>query len=155
MIRVHESGGVSSIATLRVRESAGLSTIAYMRVREATGVSTVFTAGGGAGSFNVNALPTTPFGGAASPSAVSVTTEVVTVTATGGVAPYTFAWVDIDGFSGWSIAVVGDGQARFTRAATGPGDSETNNFKCEVTDAAGRKVDSPTIAATVVNYGRF
>lgn len=155
MIRVRESGGVSSIAAIRVRESASVSTIAKISVREAGGLSTVYEAGGGGGSFTVSAIPLSPFGAAAINVNTTVTTETVSVTATGGVAPYTFAFFAVETEGVWTISVVADGVARFSRANVAPDDTWLGTFRCTVTDAAGREVDTPDITATVANYGRF
>ncbi|MEW9855933.1 hypothetical protein [Novosphingobium sp. M1R2S20] len=152
MIRVREASGALPIGVVRARGTSGLQAIATIRVRETDGLKTVYT-DAGPGTFNVSAIPLAPNGAVASSFTSNVTTEVVTVTATGGVEPYTFAFRQTDSATGWSISVVGNGQARFTRSSVGQGQTWQADFKCEVTDAAGRKIDTPTIQATVTNYG--
>lgn len=154
MIRLRESGGVTAIGTVRLRESGGVSTIATIRLRESGGLAPVYYAAG-SGTFNVSANPLAPFGGAAYNAPSNVTTETVTVTASEGIAPYTYVWSLIAPDPAWTITVLAPGQAKFSREAVGPGESYAADFKCEVTDAAGRKVDTPAITATVFNYGNI
>lgn len=152
MSAVRDGSGASQIGAVHVREAGGTAEVAFVRVRDSSGLHVVYTIGD-EGDYSVVAIPLTPFGGAASAGDPAVTTELVTVTAEGGVSPYTFAFTQIDTGAGWTISVVGPGQARFTRGGVSPEDTYSATFKCTVTDAAGRKVDTPTITATVTNYG--
>lgn len=155
MISIRTTTGLKRIAAVRIRTSTGLKGVASVKIRTSTELREIYNQAPPGGAFEVNAIPLSPFGGAASNAAVTITTEVVSVTASGGVAPYTFAFRQTDAEPSWSISVVGDGQARFSRINVGPADSWTASFACEVTDGAGRKVDSQPITASVTNYGGF
>lgn len=153
MIHLRDSLGVYGIGSVRIRDASGVHAVAKISLRDAAGLSLVYQSGGGSGTFSVVTSPQAPFGGAAKSGSAVITTEVVTVTATGGVEPYTYEWAAAETDAAWTINVLGPGLARFTRIAVAAGDSWTADFTCSVTDSAGRKVDAPAISATVTNYG--
>lgn len=86
--------------------------------------------------------------GARSGPSQRIYTNPTTVTASGGKAPYSYAWGAVDG---WQITSPTSATTTFS-AVIGAGGDKSDIFTCTVSDARG---DSATISAvaTVFNYG--
>jgi hypothetical protein len=99
-----------------------------------------------------------PYGVGASPSAVyggylgssTVTTNAVTVTPTGGTAPYTYAWAYVSGDT-FTIDASTAATTTFTRTV-GSSTMYSAVYRCTVTDAAAA---TATIDVTVTAWGPF
>ncbi len=109
--------------------------------------------GGGGGAFDVPLDYYTVFGGVANGATVAVNTTPATVMPEGGTAPYTFSWAKTSGDASWSILSPTAATTQFRRTDVAPGDEETAEFECTVTDAASAVATSATCQATVTNYG--
>lgn len=154
-VKVRTAAGLKTVAALKVRTGAGLKSIVTGKVRASDGLKTFFSSGG-SGAFTVSALPLVAFGGASSGLAVTVMTEYVSVTVTGGTAPYSYAWDQVGATAEtWTIESIGSANTRFACSGVADGDSYIATFKCTVTDANGSTVDSANVEANVINYGSW
>lgn len=152
-MNVRDASGIDVIGAISVRDGSGLSAIGFGLIREASGLETFFSPAGGA--FTVD-VPPTVYGGAAFDTPISVTTENVTATVTGGRAPYTYLWERTDAALGdWSIISPNAATTAFRRAALDANESDTAEFACTVTDANGSSVVSADVLSYVENYGGF
>ncbi len=149
---------------IALRKAAGLVTQGAVYLRKASGlVEQEVYLRTAAGLKLIHSPSSTPFtvdisgdayGATASPYAQSVTTSNVTVTPTGGAAPYSYAWAEVSGpFADWSILSPSSASTAFRKGLVSPGDNEFATYACTVTDANGNSVVSDTITANVANYG--
>jgi hypothetical protein len=88
------------------------------------------------GQVVANASPSTEHASGFGPT--TVTTGVTTVTATGGVPPYTFAWVWQSGGVGITITSPSTASTAFS-AHINPGDTLSGQAQCTVTDSVGHQ----------------
>lgn len=109
--------------------------------------------GGSIGGLTVVASPINAVGSGNSPADIRVTTNLVTATASGGTAPYSYAWRQIDGVEVWGITAATSAASRFNVTVPGGG-VETATFECTVTDARGR-TGSVLVLATAYNFWGF
>lgn len=150
MMLLRDGGGIDEIGAIVVRDGSGLSNIGTGLIRDGDSLETFFAPGSGL------TLDVTPvaYGAAATNFATTVTTSTVTVTVTGGTAPYTFAWERTDDVLGdWSIASPTAQSTAFRKGLVSPGDNETAYFACTVTDANGNSATTIDVSAGVANYG--
>lgn len=149
-MNVRDASGIDAIGAIVAREASGLSAIGEALIRDASGLEAFFAPGG---SFTVD-VPPTVYGGAAFTSPIAVTTEPATASIVGGRAPFTFLWERTDAALGsWTIINPTAQSTAFRLIAVGPGESETAEFACTVTDANGGVVVSGDVLAYVENYG--
>ncbi len=149
MISVRTSAGVKQVAAVSVLTASGLKAIALASVRDGGGLQGFFNSGGGV--FDISATPLSVFGASAVNGSVPITTSPVTVTVTGGTGPFTYVWAPVGAGTGWSNSGTG-GVFRFTKTLD-VGGNDSESFICTVTDARGRVFVSPTVLASVLNYG--
>lgn len=109
--------------------------------------------GGIIGGLTVDASPTDAVGSGSSLADILVTTNLVTASASGGTAPYSYSWTQIDGVEVWGITAATSAASRFNVTVTAGG-VETATFECTVTDARGR-TGSVLVLATAYNFGGF
>jgi hypothetical protein len=82
-----------------------------------------------------------------------ITTTIATVSVTGGVAPYTYAWVLLSGDPfAWVINAPTSSATNFTCTNTG-GDFATATFQCTVTDATAATAVTNTLTANATAIG--
>lgn len=130
--------------------SNALVEVGQESIRDASGLSIYFAPGSG---MTVE-VPPDAYGAAANSGGVSVTTNAVTATVTGGTAPFTYLWSKVGGADpAWTIISPTSQTTAFRRYPVAPGDEETATFICTVTDASGTSEDSAAVAATVTNFG--
>ncbi|CAB4140029.1 hypothetical protein UFOVP407_4 [uncultured Caudovirales phage] len=100
-------------------------------------------------------IPDFVIGGGSSSGSISVQTDVVAVTVTGGQAPYSYSWARVGtGSPAWTITSPTGASTRFfTTVAAGT--IETATFRCTVTDALGTVVNTNDCDATVENFGGY
>lgn len=150
MITVREPSGVSEIGRIFVREAAGLAEIGEVYVREADGLKLVWSLG----SDMTLDYPPDAYGAGASNSEIAVTTFAITVTVTGGRAPYGYQWALVGGPDpSWIITAPNAKTTAFRRFEMAPGDNFNTTVTCTVTDASGQSVETNPIAVTVENFG--
>ena len=89
------------------------------------------------------------YGVSTAPGGGFVTTNSVTVTPSGGLAPYTYAWSLVSGAS--ATAQSPTFATTTFRANVGPSDSVVSTFACLVTDSLGQN-SAPTVFATFSNF---
>lgn len=154
MIRARTSTGVKAAASLRLRDGAGaLKTVASVRVRGASGLQLVYSSSAG-GAFDVAASPLVAFGGRTGTGALTITSEEVALSITGGAYPYSYAWSLVAAIDGtWTIESPSASKTRFVVSGVPLGDSYQATFKCTVTDARGLSSTSADVAVTCTNYG--
>lgn len=115
------------------------------------GVLTLIHSPGGALSLE---YPGEAYGAAASVVGVIVTTTSITVTVTGGRAPYTPLWTKVGGADpDWVITAPNQLTTAFRRYSVPPATTYTENFICTVTDSSGQSIATAEIPVTVTNYG--
>lgn len=149
-VRIRDgAGNARSVTGIKVRDAGGvLRTVQMARVRDGSGtLRTVFTA--------MSAAPSAPnvYGTAGSfgPGGVFVQSSPVTVTVSGGVAPFTYAWTRDSGSATINATLPAAATTRFS--ATVPYDSEVSaNFVCTVTDANGATATA-SVLATLTHVG--
>lgn len=150
-LAVHDAAAKSA-AGLHIH-SAGASKAAERAWIRTGGVTTQFyssLASGGADP-GVSVHPTFADGTVSSSSSRTVTSREVSVTVGGGVGPYTYAWSSVSGDPMTATDPSSDTTA-FT-ASVSPGAVLAAEWKCTVTDAAGKTADSPNVNVGLNNIG--
>lgn len=148
MIRVRTSSGLQAIASITVRATDGLKDIAKASFRDASALKRFFTA---SGTVAVAASPSFATGATAGFS--TVTTNSVTVTATGGNEPYVYAWTLLSDDGGsWGAVSPASATTVFACGDVLDGEQFTATFRCTVTDTFGA-TGTVDVAANVINYG--
>jgi hypothetical protein len=107
---------------------------------------------GSVGSLTVSASPPSANGGVAFGSATPITTNVVTASATGGSAPYSYAWAKESGDVGWTVNSPSSAATSFKAASVSPGAGTTATMRCTVTDARGA-TGTVDVSVAAYNYG--
>lgn len=139
-------GGVQQTIR-RVRGMADLRTFKRIRVMVGGVMQTVFQ------YLTAVATPDSVSGSTASGTTDPVTTAPTAAVVTGGVAPFTYAWSEVDSLGGpWTIDNPTASVTTFT-ATVAAFDSATATFQCQVTDASSNVVTTNTVSATAINYG--
>jgi len=146
MIRARDSAQ-RVLAGVKARNASNvLKTILDVKVRDASALRTVFTSFGGSAGLTVT--PELAYGYGYSKGSITISTNSVTVTVSGGVAPYTFAWTGASG--AWTIINPTSDTTAFRRSSVGAGTNDSRTFTCTVTDANGA-TSSITVDAYVEN----
>lgn len=155
MIRARTLSGVKAASALRVRDGgAVLKTVGNVRVRDASSTLRLVYSSASGGAFTVSASPLVCYGGRAGGATLSVTSEEVSVSITGGSGPYTYAWSLIAAVDGtWAVTAPNADKTNFVVSSVPSGDTYTATFKCTVTDARGLTADSATVQVNCTNYG--
>lgn len=109
-------------------------------------------ASGAMGDLVVSVSPLSATGSTFNPTDTDVTTNLVTVTASGGTAPYSISWAEVGGSGLWSITNPFGFATRFTAEGVSPSDAVSNAFTATVTDARGR-TGEVTVDAAAYNFG--
>lgn len=151
MITVRTPSGDKGAAALTLRTPSGDVGIARMTLRTPSGDELIFD-GTAASALTVTASPFSATGSGASAADIDITTSLVTVSATGGTEPYTYAWADLGGDGTWSIQFPAAASTRFTAQDVPGGALYTRTFECTATDARGR-TGSVIVGATAYNFG--
>lgn len=73
----------------------------------------------------------------------------VTVTVTGGLPPYTYAWTEVGGPSGVAATAPTSSTTRFSAYLTTSPDEVTAQFKCTVTDSLANTADTGDVNITL------
>ena len=117
------------------------------------------TAGGGGstpgpgGPLTVMVTPLVAYGSRASASAVTVSSENITLTITGGTGAYTIAWVPVSTPSGtWTITNPTGLVTKFARAGVAASTSYIGTLKANVSDGI-TSVTSSTVEVDLDNTG--
>ena len=155
MIRVQTSTGIKAATEVRVRDAgAALQIVGNVWLRDKANALKLVYSSTATGAFTVSASPLTAFGGRTGGAGLTITSEEVGVTITGGAAPYTYAWSLVSAASGtWAIQSATSDRTRFTCSGVPVGDSYIATFKCTVTDARGVSSVSADVEVTCTNYG--
>ncbi len=154
MITARNITTAKGIEAVTYRNAAGLAKgIATVKIRNASNVlKTVFSQGG---SLIID-VPPSVYGAQANNSTISVTTETITATVTGGAAPITYLWSAVNVYgNSWTIISPNSASTAFRANSVPSGDSRNAIFKCTATDSRGRVVVSIDINVTADNYGGF
>lgn len=157
MSGVHTATGTRTLAGMHVHTSGGTKSVGFGRVRTPTGTDVFFQslASGGGGATGttpgITVSPTDVVGTINSSASALVISRGALVTVTGGVAPYTYAWVHVSGDP--QTATAPTGASSSFSATLPPGGSADAVWKCTVTDAAGVAADSPQITVELANIG--
>lgn len=155
MISILTPAGSKNLILRGIRTPTGNKAIEIGSITTPTGDKNIWD--GSTGSLpgvTVSVEPPGSQGAMASPTMVTVNTDWVTASASGGSAPYSYAWAvqDDGGFAGWQI-VDEDAAATYFRAV-GVDAQETwqATMRCTVTDARGA-IGFADIIVIAQNYG--
>lgn len=151
MITVRTPDGDKGAAAVTVRTPDGDKGVASMTLRTPDGDKVIFSSAS-MGDLMVSVSPSSATGSTFSPSAPEITTNLVTVSVTGGTAPYNISWSEDIGGSGlWSATAQLSFSTRFVAEGVSAGDSAETSFTGTVTDARGR-TGSVTVPAAAYNF---
>jgi hypothetical protein len=102
----------------------------------------------------VNVEPPASQGAMASPALVTVNTEWVTASASGGSAPYSYVWTveDDGGFLGWQIVHPDEAATYFRAVGVDAAETWQATMRCTATDARGA-TGFADIQVIAQNYG--
>lgn len=153
MITVRTPTGDKGVAALTVRTPTGDKGAARMTLRTASGDKVIFDSAGMA-ALTVDAAPINAVGSGSSAADIDVTTNEVTATASGGTAPYTYAWTELGGSGSWAILSPSSATTRFRAYDVTDGGLVASNFECTATDSRGR-TGSVIVTAEAYNFGGF
>lgn len=143
---VRTSAGIVECTPL-IRAASGLVECGNAMFRTASGVVSI----GSVRALSATASPSDAYGATDAPGSPNVSTNAVTVTASGGRAPYTYSWAKTDGDT---IAASAPSSATTAFVGSVPrNDSRQATFECTVTDAAGHSATSNAVFAIITNYG--
>lgn len=118
-----------------------------------SGACAAATIAGSSTAFSVAASPPVVSAYGSSGAAANLTTSSTTVTPTGGVAPYTYAWTQVGTPPyTWVIGSAAAATTNFTCNSLGVGNSTSEDFLCTVTDAVGAK--STVVVPAYANNGQ-
>lgn len=158
-IAVHSGGVTRTVAAMHVRVGGTTRAVARAWLRDNGALKQFFASmdsqsGGSTNSpSGITVSPTGATGFANSAGTTMARSNTVTVTVTGGVAPYTFAWTYV---SGDVVTCNAPTAAATTFSATlSASESRYAEWKCRVTDAAGVVADSATVPVTLQNIGEL
>ena len=151
MIGVQTPTGAKGVAAFGIRTADGNKAVARASILTADGSKDFFVEGGMAGSLILSIDPVSAVGSGASAGSTTVFTNSVTTTATGGTAPYSYAWARTSGSTSWSINSPSSASTRFS-ILVAPSAVEDGEFECTVTDARGR-TGTISINAAAFNFG--
>ena len=137
-IRLRDTGGtLRTLTRIRMRDAGGtLRTITRIRMRDQNNVLRTVYDPSGASTLTATANRDFVVG---SGTTAALTTDPVTVTATGGTAPYTYAWTELSHDHPTTAPAINSPTAAttdFTQTNIGPGESYSAQFRCTVTDSA-------------------
>lgn len=149
-IKVAVDGELKPIVRIQVMADGALKVVRRVMVYENDQWREVFTAYP-VGGFTATPSPNPVSGSRSINSVISVRTAPVTVTASGGAAPYSYAWSQ----TGGQTCSISDPSSPTTTFAMplGPESDEMAFFRCTVTDSLGSKVHVP-VTGHFVNHGK-
>lgn len=150
MITLRTSDGDKGVAAITLRTADGDKAVARVVLRTADGDKVAYSSAS-TDPLAVSVSPFSAIGSGGSSSAVIVTTNEMTVSASGGVEPYIFSWAKTTGEASWVITSALAASTRFS-VSVESGTTETATFTCTVTDARGR-TGSVVISAVAYNFG--
>jgi hypothetical protein len=153
VITLRTASGDKGIAAMTLRTPTGDKGIARAVLRTPTGDEVIFDAGA-VSSLSASASPPNAVGADGSAADIIIDTNSVTVTASGGTEPYSYAWTQTAGTpSDWTIESPLSRTTRFSCVGgVVDGATETATFRCTVTDSRGR-TGTVDVEARVTNYG--
>lgn len=135
-----------TLSRLSVWDGTALVRIGRAKVMDSDGV-TLRTVATFTTPLSATYSPLGVFAVGASNTPLSLTTNAVTVTPSGGTGPYTYAWT-VHAYSAATSPTIGNAAlatTAFTQSAVDPDTTETATFRCTVTDAFAQtaQVDVP------------
>jgi hypothetical protein len=144
-IRARDTGGtLRTLVRVRARDESGtLRTITRILVRDASNILRTVWQGGISASLSSSSVT-------ASGATSLIVTGSVTVTPSGGTAPYTYLWqaapYNTDGITVTSPTAA---TTTFRRNSCASGDTYLGNFFCTVSDAYGVTVDTGMVDVAI------
>lgn len=149
-IKLRDAGGaLRTLSRIRLRDAGGtLRTITRVRMRDATNTLRIVYDSTGASTFSAS-----PSAGLVTAQDVgTATTNTVTVTPSGGTAPYTYAWtlLESDGAVEPTATAPASATTAFVQTSMSPGNIYSSEWRCTVTDSS-----TPALTATCDVTARF
>lgn len=101
--------------------------------------------------FTAAAAPTTVMGSGNSPTGITISSGIATVTPTGGTDPLTYAWTKSSGSSNWSAVNPTAATTSFRCTGVIAGDTQVSTWICTVTDGTTSTAVTNVVTAAVTN----
>jgi len=152
MITLRTPSGDKAIAAMTLRTPTGDKGIARATLRTPSGDKVVFDSALIA-SLTVDVSPISAVGSGFANEPIFVTTNSVTATATGGTAPYSFAWSFVSGSTALNALSPASDTTRF-RATLNQGELADGFFEVTATDLRGR-TGTVIVPVSCYNFGSF
>ena len=147
---VFANGSWRQLVAIKVRAGGQWRTVANFTAPPAPPPGGSGSGGGGGGTLSLLLSATIIRGSAAGGS---ITTSDVTVTPSGGAAPYTYSWsvVSSDGFTVYNCTSSTTATTAAHAASVNPGVTDTCTIHCVVTDSLGTTATSGNVTASFTN----
>lgn len=143
-IALRQSGVTRPVVAAHFRHDGATKAVLRAWIRQSGALKKIFDEMSGALS------PGSVFGYATSKGIVTVSTNSVTATVTGGVAPVTYAWAAVGSASGWTILNPSGATTNFSVSCSAGAD-KIASFQCTITDAVGQSVLAGPVSAECIN----
>lgn len=136
MIGIQTPTGLKAVASVSIRTPTGDKAVARIGIQTPTGPKDFFLSGGSSG-MSVTASPISAIGTQFSNSSVVVNTNIITLAASGGTPPYSYAWSRQSGSTGLTATSPSSASTRFA-VTLGANEVAEAVFRGTATDARGR-----------------
>lgn len=149
-IQVRKGGVWRQIASAQVFANGAWRSLVAVKVYAGGAWRTVANFTAPSGTFSLSASDSQIF---SSGPTSSQTTNTVTVTPSGGLAPYTYSWVFVSRDSNASYSLTNAASAFTAVSATGvpAGATGTASIQCTCTDSTGLTATSAVVVASITN----
>jgi hypothetical protein len=146
VLAIRSASGLQAVTAIKVRDGGGtLRTCQFLKVRDATNaLRTIWQAMTAA----LNRSSVDGYGD--STGSITITTQSVTATPSGGTGPFDYAWSSAGGDVPTINSPISP-TTTFTFAGIGPGDSKSGSLACTVTDVNGITAATSAVTATATN----
>ena len=150
MIQLRDTTGtLRTVAKVMIRDTTNaLREVSTIRLRDAANALRTVQIGSDTGDFSLTVSPLSAIGSVSAPYPAGGYTNAVTANASGGAAPYTYAWT---ASSGWTPSDPTLATTYFNSPDADPSSVVTGTATVIVTDANGGTATSPTVPLRIRN----